>query len=202
MFDFDRTLSTRDNVLPFLVAVAGRGPVARTLTRSLPDLARGRRDAVKARLARELLRGRDETDVRASARAFAADCVAHHVRRDVVDRAEWHRAAGHMLVIASASFECYVAPVAAALGFDAALATRLVTAADGRLSGDLDGPNVRRAEKVRRLDAWLTDAGLSGRSLTLWAYGDSTGDRELLGRADHAVRVGRARISREPRDPT
>jgi phosphoserine phosphatase len=45
---------------------------------------------------------------------------------------------------------------------------------------------VRRAEKVRRLDDWL-----GGGPATVWAYGDSTGDRELFERADHAVRVDR-----------
>jgi phosphatidylglycerophosphatase C len=195
-FDFDRTLSTRDNVLPFLVAVAGRRAVGASLVKALPDLARGRRDAVKARLARDVLAGRDGGEVAGVAAQFAADCVAHHLRADVLERAEWHREHGHLRVIVSASFECYVAPVAATLRFDAALATRLVTAA-GRLTGELEGRNVRRAEKVRRLDAWLDAAGHRGPE-ALWVYGDSAGDRELLERADHAVRVGRAPISREP----
>jgi phosphatidylglycerophosphatase C len=199
-FDFDRTLSTRDNVLPFLVAVAGRRAVVASLVKALPDVVRGRRDAVKARLARDVLTGRDEGEVADVAKQFAADCVAHHVRADVLDRAEWHREQGHERVIVSASFECYVTPFAGTLGFDAALATRLVAAA-GRLTGALDGPNVRRGEKVRRLDAWL-DATGRGRPDTLWVYGDSAGDREMLERADHAVRVGRAPISREPQLPT
>ena len=194
-FDFDRTLSTRDNVLPFLVAVAGRGAVTRALIGAIPDLTRGRRDAAKARLAR-VLAGRDEAETNALAVRFAADCVAHHLRSDVVQRAEWHRREGHARVIVSASFECYVTPVADALGFDAALATRL--AADGgRLTGELDGANVRRAEKVRRLDEWLASTG-PGEPLTLWVYGDSAGDRELFARADHARRVGRAPLPNAP----
>jgi phosphatidylglycerophosphatase C len=199
-FDFDGTLSTRDNVLPFLTEVAGRRAVARALMRALPDLARGRRDAVKARLARDLLAGRDEVQTRVVAERFASGCLERHLRADVLDRAEWHRHEGHARVIVSASFECYLVPVASALGFDAALGTRLV-ASGGRLSGELDGRNVRRGEKVRRLDEWL-DSTEAGRVGQLWAYGDSAGDRELFARADHAVKVGRARLSRVPAGPS
>ena len=131
---------------------------------------------------------------------FAADCVTHHLRADVLERAEWHREHGHLRCDRLGELECYVAPVAATLCFDALLATRLVAAA-GRLTGELEGRNVRRAEKVRRLDAWLDAAG-HPRPEVLWVYGDSAGDRDLLERADHAVRVGRAPISREPQRAT
>jgi phosphatidylglycerophosphatase C len=192
-FDFDRTLSTRDNVVPFLTSVAGRPAVLMTFVKALPDLARGHRDSVKARLARDLLGGRDAAEIREISARFGAECVARHLRGDVTARAEWHRDRGHERVIVSASFECYVAPVAAALGFDATLATRLEVGLDGTLTGELDGPNVRRKEKVRRLESWL-----GSEPVELWVYGDSAGDRELLARADHAVRVQRAPLRRRP----
>lgn len=186
-FDFDRTVSTRDNVLPFLRAVVGPAAVASALVRSLPDIARGRRDDVKARLAR-LLAGQDDEALTEVTRAFVDETIARHLRDDVLARVEWHRGQGHRTVLVSASFERYLVPIGERLGFDAALGTRLEVV-DGRLTGRLDGPNVRRAEKVRRLEAWL-----AGRPATVWAYGDSSGDRELLARADRPVRVGRARL--------
>jgi phosphatidylglycerophosphatase C len=66
------------------------------------------------------------------------------------------------------------------------LSTELEVGADGLLTGRLVGANVRGAEKARRLDDWLGD-----RPAYVWAYGDSSGDRMLFARADHAVRVGR-----------
>ena len=191
VFDFDKTLSTRDNVLPFLVAAAGRLAVFRTLLRSVPSLLRGRRDAVKARLV-HLLADRDEHEVRAIAAGVAAEVIAHHLRPDVTARVGWHRRQGHEVAIISASFSWYLEPIARLLDVDAILATDLEVA-DGHLTGELAGPNVRRAEKVRRLDAWLGDA-----PARVWAYGDSAGDRELLERADVAVRVGRAPIPEMP----
>jgi phosphatidylglycerophosphatase C len=192
-FDFDKTLSDRDNVLPFLVEVGGRATVVSALLRSLPDVACRRRDAVKARLSQAVFAGRPEAGVRAAATTFAADVVANHLRDDVVARAEWHREQGHRRVIVSASFECYLTPIAATLGFDAAIATRLAVDDTGRLTGALDGPNVRRAEKVRRLDEWLADE-----DAILWVYGDSAGDRELMARANRAVLVQRPPLSRRP----
>ena len=192
VFDFDKTLSTRDNVVPFLVAVAGRRSVVVALAGSVPKLLRRRRDAVKARLVRLLLTGRAETVVRAAAERLATDVIAAHLRRDVVARAAWHRRAGHELVIVSASFAWYLEPVARHLGFDAVLATDLEVIA-GRLSGRLVGANVRGIEKVRRLDTWL-----AGVPAQVWAYGDSAGDRELLARADVAIRVGGAALGEEP----
>jgi phosphatidylglycerophosphatase C len=193
-FDFDKTLSTRDNGVPFFTHLAGRRAVQRAALRCLPDLARGRRDAVKVRITREIFAGREADEVHAAAEEFAADILARHLRDDVVERARRHADEGHRLVVVSASYECYVAPVAGALGFDAALATVLEVDDAGVLTGELAGPNVRRAEKVVRLDRWLTAEGLDAARVRLWAYGDSAGDAELLARADHPVRVKRRPI--------
>jgi phosphatidylglycerophosphatase C len=195
VFDFDKTLSTRDNVLPFLAAATSRRAVARCLLASLPSVARGQRDEVKARLAR-LLTGTTEAELDDVVGPFVAETTARHLRPDVLARARWHAEQKHRLVVVSASFECYLAPIAERLGFDAALGTRLELV-DGRLTGRLVGPNVRHAEKVRRLDEWLTeqDPERDGdRAATVWAYGDSSGDDELLARADHPIRVSRRRL--------
>ena len=196
-FDFDKTLSTRDNVVPFLAAVAGRQALLAALVRATPDLVCGRRNAVKATLVRRLLAGRPEIDVLAIAESFGRDIAVEHLRPDVVARADWHRAQGHEQVIVSASFACYLHPVAEHLGFDGVLGTELEVGADGRLPGMLAGPNVRGAEKVRRLDTWIGD-----NPATVWAYGDSGGDRELLARADHPVRVRREPLAQSGRSAT
>jgi len=142
-----------------------------------------RRDAAKAALVRHTLAGVDESALERVALQFAGDVRASHLRTDVVERLTWHRDQGHETVIVSASFRNYLEPVARALGVDAVLATELEVRG-GRLTGRLVGANVRGAEKVRRLDAWLGSG-----EVELWAYGDSSGDDELLARADHPVRV-------------
>src|SRR5207244_979581 len=115
-FDFDGTLSTRDNLAPFLRAVVGPRALFRAIMLTAPHLARAAVDDV--------------------------------------------------------------------------LATELAVGDDGRVSGELAGANVRRREKVRRLEAWMARELAPDRAV-LWAYGDSAGDRELLARADYPVRITR-----------
>jgi phosphatidylglycerophosphatase C len=188
-FDFDKTLSTRDNVLPFLRAAVGTTRLLWALARTSPRLVAAavdgkKRDAAKAALVRRTLTGYDQTRLAGVATEFADNVIAKHLRADVLARVEWHRHQGHELVLVSASLSPYLDVIGSRLGFDAVLATGLVVGEDGRLTGELDGPNVRGAEKVRRLDALLGD-----RPAFVWAYGDSSGDRELFARADQPIRV-------------
>jgi phosphatidylglycerophosphatase C len=194
-FDFDKTISTRDNVVPFLRAVVGRARLTRAFLAISPRLVRAalddeRRDAAKVALVRRTLTCCDAGRLTAVAAEFADDVVARHLRPDVVERVAWHRNQKHELVIVSASFTSYLDPIAARLGFAAVLATELAVGNDGRLTGELVRPNVRGAEKVRRLDEWLGATAPDAGPAFVWAYGDSSGDRELLARADQGIRIG------------
>jgi phosphatidylglycerophosphatase C len=194
-FDFDGTLSSRDNFVPFLQQVAGSSAFVRASLAGGVDMLRsGRsqwsRNQLKAEVLARLFAGRDADDVDAIAHTFAADILARHLRAEAVERADWHRTQGHRLVIVSASLGVYLRPIAEHLRFDAVLATELEVDGDGRLTGRMLGENVRGPEKARRLEAWLA-AQAPGAVPYVWAYGDSSGDRELWARADRAVRLGR-----------
>ena len=193
-FDFDGTLSSRDNVVPFLRLVAGPGAVAGALAATVgPFVANradpDRRDQAKATLVARTLTGRRVDHVRDLGWRFARQVVRLHLRPDVLARLEEHRAHGHELVLVSASLDVYLHPIAELLGVPHVLATQLEVGPDGRFTGRLDGPNVRGAEKVRRLEAWLA-ADPARRGATVIAYGDSAGDDALLARADVGLRVG------------
>ena len=190
-FDLDGTLTRRDTLLPFLQRLCGTTAVMRSLApewSSVPAAARGTidRDALKARVLARLLAGWQAVEVVEAAEDYAEHVVTARLRDDTTERVRWHREQGHRLLIVSASPELYVGPVAAALGFEAALATRLEVF-DGRLTGRLVGANVRGAEKVRRLAEHLGDT-----PVTVWAYGDSAGDDDMLAFADHATRATRS----------
>lgn len=191
-FDFDKTLSTRDNVVPFLRRVTSRRATLRALARAAPLVLARRREDAKRHALEQLLGGRRATDVRAIGDEFAHEVIDRHLRDDTVARAAWHRAQGHEIVLVSASLDLYLDRIGELLGVDAVLCTRLGVAPDGVLTGAIVGENVRRAEKARRLDDWL---GATGGDAYVYAYGDSAGDRELLARADHPVRVRRAPLS-------
>jgi phosphatidylglycerophosphatase C len=199
-FDVDGTLTVRDCVVPFLARMAGgRTRLALGLARLPVALAaaaaRRDRDAMKAAATRAALAGRRVDRVADEAHAYAGLIASSWLRPDTTARLAWHRSEGHRVVLVSASYEVYVGPLAARLGVDA-VATRLVAAADGTLSGELDGPNCRGREKLVRLRAWQAAVGAEGAEL--WAYGDSAGDDEMLAAADHPVRVGARPIAPQP----
>lgn len=188
-FDFDGTLTTRDTVVPFLRRVAsGRSlslGVVRCGHRLGAALVRRDRDRLRAVATDVVFSGRPVIDVRDHAEAHGVTIHERWLRADTVARLEWHQRQGHTVVIVSASYESYVRVVAGRLGVDDVLATRLEVGPDGSCTGRLVGPNCRGPEKVRRLTDWLGLAGLTLHDVTLWAYGDSAGDRELLAAADH-----------------
>jgi phosphatidylglycerophosphatase C len=120
---------------------------------------------------------------------FVASSLRARLRDDTVVRLRSHIDAGHRVVIVSASYEDYLMPVASELGVEAVLSSRLAVV-NGRCTGQLEGANCRGAEKVRRLEAWLHGHGLAREDIELYAYGDSSGDRELLAWADHPTWIG------------
>jgi phosphatidylglycerophosphatase C len=191
--DFDGTITRRDTVVPFMMRVAGRVPFALGIARRLPRLAiavaRRDRNAVRAIGTAAVFTGRDEREVTLAGLAWGRWIVTDLLRADVVGRIGWHREQGHRVVIVSASYEQYLHTVASHLAIDGVVGTRLAVGGDGRLTGALDGANCRGPEKVARLDGWLATQGLARDEITLWAYGDSPGDRELLAAADHPVWV-------------
>lgn len=193
-FDVDHTITTRDCVLPFMRRVAGPLGLATGLVRQPVPALRGvmarDRDALKAVAARAAFRDRPLDQVTACAERFARDVASDRLRGEVVARLRAHLDAGDVVVLVSASFEVYVRPLGEHLAVADVIATRL-EASDGRLTGGILGANCRGPEKVARLHAWLEEHH-GGRSTThLTAYGDSTGDREMLLDADVAHWVGR-----------
>jgi phosphatidylglycerophosphatase C len=203
VFDFDGTLTRRDSLLPFLVFVRGPAVTARAVMAESPRLGlvllgRASRDEAKEALLTRLLSGAEAREVNGYAEEFAERLVRAGLRPSMRRRLEWHRRAGHRIVIVSASPTLYLNIVGGRLGVDAVLATELDIDDDGRLTGKLSGANCRGPEKVVRLRTWL-EASLAEQPAQLWAYGDSGGDAEMLAAADVAVWVGwRGRLHGRP----
>ena len=189
-FDFDGTLTDRDTLVPFLMLAFGRVRVAATFAALAATgigylLRRVSIDEFKRRVLRRLVAGRPAQRLRALGPAHAR-AIARWLRPAALARLEWHRAQGHRLVLVSSTLDLYLRPLAAQLGFDDLLCSRLAERRDAagvdRFTGEIDGVDCTGAEKARRL------AALLGRldAHEVHAYGDSDGDRELLAAADHA----------------
>lgn len=191
-FDFDKTLTTRDCVIPFLVRVTSLARIVRTVS-DLPALSgaivRKDRDRIKVVVTRRVMSGLHVRDIERCAETFAEHVESHWMRTDTLSRLRWHKAQGHRVGIVSASYAPYVRPIGERLGLDFVIATELEIDSEGRATGALLEGNCRGPEKARRLNDWITLNGM--RDAELFAYGDSAGDRELLDMAHHAHLVGK-----------
>lgn len=186
-FDFDGTLTRRDTLLPFLWQVAGPGAYLSRMLLLLPTLAAYqlglmRNDIAKEKVLKRFFSGMGEEALRQQGMHFATHILPHMLRPQAMRRLQWHQQQGHRCVVISASLELYVQPWAQAAGFDDVIASRLTLREDGRIAGSLAEGNCYGAEKVRRLETLLG----AKEGYTLYAYGDSRGDKGLLAMADHA----------------
>ena len=183
-FDFDGTLSYRDSFMAFLAWRNGPLGYALGLARLLPAalayLAHRDRGRLKAAAVRAFLRGLSRDQLQAACDDFANSPLGRRlIRPDAEQRWQAWKARSAELVIVTASPEEVVAPFARRLGADRLIGTRLLYDSEDRIAGAFMGENCRGPEKVVRLQA------IYGRDVRLAAaYGDSSGDRELLGLAD------------------
>lgn len=186
-FDFDGTLTYRDTLFPFLLRAAGWGRFVRhafALTPTLAGYGLGmiRNDVAKQRVLTRFFAGINIDILRDKATEFAEHELPGLIRPEAARRFDWHKKQGHRCIVISASLELYVRHWALKTGFDDVLASRLETLEDGSVTGNLLGKNCFGIEKVRRLEELLG----SRSGYTLYAYGDSRGDKELLSGADYA----------------
>lgn len=188
VFDFDGTITRRDSLVAFLMtAVPSSRFFAKAVTLTPQVIAYRLRVRPGSRLKEDVLKrffaGMPAECFAQLAQRFAEREVPRLVRPAALDRLRWHICEKHRVVITTASLEAYVRPWAVRNGIESVLGTRLEIDARGLLTGRIDGLNCYGAEKVARLQGLLGD-GLS-RS-TVYAYGDSKGDRELLRLATYA----------------
>ena len=182
-FDFDGTLTIRDSFTEFLRWRAGAGGWALGLVKMAPALAVYARDRdrgrIKAASVREFLKGVPRAQLEQDADAFAGQVWPGFMRYDALAAwKEWGAKGAHRVIV-TASPETTVAPFARRLGAEALLGTPLVFDGDDRVTGAFASPNCRGEEKVRRLRAiYGEDVRLAA------AYGDTSGDTEMLAIAD------------------
>jgi len=208
-FDFDGTMTVVDTSLPFVRHVLGSSKGWRQILPLTPlfgvDLARavwregsgpgrgtplgrigGRWEAaVHERILRRCFAGIPGDELQACGEAFAEREMARIVRPASLERLQWHKQQGHSCVLISASVDVYLEPWGKAVGFDHVIGTTLELDDEGVLTGRLASEPCWGGAKVDRLRSYVG----SLEDYTVYAYGDSAGDRELLAAADHGFIV-------------
>ena len=181
-FDVDNTLTVRDCVVPFMKTVGGVSKLSKVvlsdLGKTIQNVRRRDRDALKMKFVDGIFAGKDAREVESLGVQFASKVADKWLRSDVASRLRWHQEQGHVVILVSASLGAYLHPLGDLLEVDAVLCTELEEE-NGVLTGKLIGQNCRGKEKASRVQKWCQDSGIALEDL-MYAYGDSSGDTELL----------------------
>jgi len=184
LFDFDGTITTRDTMLAFCHHVVGTpryllgmmwlGPMLLAFKAGLI-----RNDDAKQRMLTHFLGGRRRDELAGAADAFV-DRVEQWLRPEAEQRLQWHLDEGHEVVVVSASLDVWLAAWMDRRGL------RLVCTEgqfdDDVFTGRLASANCHGAEKVRRVREIIDVDAFD----VIHAYGDSSGDTEMLALAHEA----------------
>lgn len=172
-FDFDGTMSRGDSLFVFLKFLVGKsrfywGMISNLhslLGYSLGLLSNTR---AKQKVVAYFLKGMSERELIQKCQDFIPT-LESIIKQNALQRIHWHLDRGDKVAIVSATFSCYLKPLAQRLGVDC-LATELEIK-EGVLTGEFATPNCYGEEKVRR----ICEKYNLEQYQEIYAYGDSRG---------------------------
>jgi HAD superfamily hydrolase (TIGR01490 family) len=179
LFDFDGTITRGDTFIPFFRFAVGR---CRTVCGGLlisPVLVAHQLGLVSTAstrpfMARAGFQGVPADGLRALGRRYARDVLPSGVETRAMERVEWHRRQGDSVVVVSAGLDVYLRPWCEMQGLE--LICSELEERHGRITGRYrrgDCSGVLKARLIReRFDL--------ARFETVYAYGDTPEDREML----------------------
>lgn len=191
IFDMDKTITRAATFGPFLIYAVPRyapwrivfaplvllttlGFVLRLVSRSrlkeinLSLMLGTRIDAAKL----------DEISVGFAGQTLSRNCLA-----GALARVEAERAAGHRVVLATASYAFYVRQIAKLIGVEDVIATR-TTEAGGTTSPKINGENCYGEAKLRMVQAWLADQKIDRTDTHIRFFSDHVSDAPCMDWSD------------------
>ncbi len=191
IYDMDRTITRRATYTPFLIYAARTMAPWRLALLPLCGLAMvaytlrliDRKRLKEINHALLLGKVRREALVPVVA-GFATRTVARNLMPGALPAIAADRAAGRRLVLATASYRFYVAPIAARLGFDDVIATNAIVGLDARIVPRIDGDNNYGPAKLRMIEGWMAMEGIARGDAHIRFYSDHHSDLPVLEWAD------------------
>lgn len=183
LFDFDGTLTRKDTMIEFVKFVRGSNKLLLSYILLSPVLVLYKlglfpNDRAKKIFLRFHFRGKSEEYLRKRGESFCKRILPSLFNPTALEKLQFHRSRGHDVFVVTASLDFWVNPWLEQQGLRGI--TTLTNWEQGAYSGKFASPNCYGPEKVRRLkeEVELEDYEM------IYAYGDSRGDREMLGIAD------------------
>ena len=189
VFDFDGTLSRGESGIKFARFILDKYQFIWFLLRHLPFFIlyglRIQHEKMLKTMMRYAFKDRSELITAQMAEQFVKEVLLKNINSAVVEKLHWHQQQGHRCIIVSRAAEIYLQPWAKQMNIDYVCGTRLEINERACYTGEIVGLSCDGAEKVKRLYALLGNRS----DYTVYAYGDSYGDNEMLADADYSFNV-------------
>ncbi|MBW6487954.1 HAD family hydrolase [Sulfurimonas sp.] len=187
LFDFDGTLTTKDSLDEFLKESVGKKKYMLNMLKFVPyfilwQLRLMNNGVAKEHLFRIFFKGTDEEFFKKRAKEFSLTKLDSIINKERIKILREHQEKGDRVVIVSASMRCWLQPWCDKEGIEL-LSTQLKFK-DGLFSGKFLTPNCHGKEKARRIHEHIDVSDYE----TIYAYGDSSGDKEMLALAHKSIR--------------
>ena len=183
IFDFDGTITTDDSLIRFIRFVVGDLKTLWGMVFLSPMLVVYKLKLIPNYKAKQMMlsyffKGMDKQQFQKIAEEYSLKHIDTILRPKAMEKITWHKELGHKVIVVSASIECWIRPWCDQNGLDL-IATK-IKVKNGLITGKFLTKNCYGIEKASRVkEAYnLDDYDY------IYAYGDSRGDKELLGLAD------------------
>ncbi|MBK6266515.1 HAD-IB family hydrolase [Marivirga sp. S37H4] len=186
LFDFDGTITKKDSLIEFLKFYFGKkktilGFLSHSHLLVAMKMGIVANALVKEKILTYFFKGEPVKIFKEQAIDFSFHVLPQLVRMDALAQIKKHQKEGDRVIVISASAEDWLRPWCDANGLET-LATKLEKKA-GKLTGRIAGKNCNGAEKVKRILELLKVEDYE----SIYAYGDSKGDKEMLEISSHPV---------------
>lgn len=179
LFDFDGTLTRFDTMLAFVIFARGwftflLGMLILSPILILNKIGLLNSDYTKRTFLKFFFWGVDEEKLKKWGQIFCASMLPKLFRDLALEKLNFHRSKGHTVYVVTASVDIWVQPWLETQGLKG-ICTQMEFE-DGKFKGKFVGPNCNGPEKVNRIRQIL-DLDYYEK---IFAYGDSSGDKEML----------------------
>ncbi|MBO9701589.1 MAG: HAD-IB family hydrolase [Sporocytophaga sp.] len=179
LFDFDGTLTRKDTLAEFIRYCHGTPKFLFGLTLLSPLILIYKagllsNSAAKKAMLSYFFKGWDIDVFQRKGEEFANKIIPGLLKKDGIERLNWHLSQGHRVIIVTASVENWINSWTNELKIEL-VGTRLEVK-DGKLTGNYLDENCHGIEKVNRLETYQ----IFNRSHYIYGYGDTKGDLPFL----------------------
>ncbi|WP_198674137.1 HAD family hydrolase [Chitinophaga alhagiae] len=183
-FDFDGTITSKDTLFEIIRFQKGDAAFYAGMAVLSPLLVMFKMKMISNQRMKEIVlkyffRNMPATQFQQACNAFCEKRLPAILRPKALNALAWHKAEGHVVYIVTASAENWVAPWSNTLGIPCL--GSVLEVKNGLLTGLLTGRNCNGDEKVCR----IREAVHLTTFHAIYAYGDSSGDKEMLALAQH-----------------